>query len=342
MSNDESPDQAASWAKRLRARELGQVPLGRELTSALALVGGLGLIGYVAKDIWQSLEQVAVQYWRCQAAAVSLAEVFSTLGQFARPLMLLLGGAFLIAFGVGWLQTGCGLFWMRLSPDWGRVNPMQNFHQIHAGNRWLNSLLGMARWLLLWGVVAVCIWMSRDSLIAIQAGGNSNWLATAGSTVFAILLKVLAAIGLLGAADYGLQWWRHERRLRMSPEEVRQELRAAQIDPYVAQRRKSLGHGFVQSSIIRSVRKSNLIVTDSTGATIGLAIQGNGDDAVSVVVRAGETQAEGIRQLADRLEIPLCDHSVASRLFARCRTGQTVPPDLCLTVRELVSNHSAV
>ncbi len=336
MSSDESQDQAASWSKRLRARELGDVPVSRDLTSALSLVGGLALLTMFAHECWKAMEWIALENWRWSGASIARFDPLEMLGHagmfVGRPLLFLGGGVFLIAFAVGWIQSGCGMFWNRLLPDWSRLSPVRNWRQAHSLSHWTSSLIGMLRWLILWAVVMFCLWSARDSIVAIDQG---NWPAATATVVFSILLKVVAAIGALSCVDYALQWWLHERRLRMTPNEIREEMRASQIDPNVLQRRKSVGRGFVRSGIIRTVRKSNLILTDTTGAVIGLELSDRDDDLPKIVLRAGAAQADAMILIAARFAIPVQNHSVASTLFKRCRAEDTIPPELVGIIRAL-------
>ncbi len=336
MSSDEPQDQAASWSKRLRARELGDVPVSRDLTSAFSLAGGLAILSMFANECWNAMESIALENWRWSGASNARFDPLEMLAQagmsVGRPLLFLGGGVFLFAFAVGWIQSGCGMFWNRMLPDWSRLSPVRNWRQAHSFSHWTSSLIGMLRWLILWAVVMFCIWSARDSIVAID---QEKWLAATATAVFSILLKVVAAIGALGCIDYALQWWLCARRLRMSPNEMREELRASQIDPNVLQRRKSVARGFVQNGIIRAVRKSNLILTDTTGAVIGLALPDRKDELPTIVMRAGAAHAEATKQIAARFGIPVQNHLVASAIFARCRIEDTIPLELAGVIRAL-------
>lgn len=346
MSSEEPRDQAASWSKRLRAREQGEIPVSRDFTSVLALVGGLGLLALVSGQCWTGLQATALESWRWTGAATlridSQEDLNTIAGGLGGPLALLAVGIFLIAFSTGWLQMGCGMFWNRLLPDLGRLNPARNWQESYSVGRWTNALVGMLRWLVLWAVVLFSLWSSRDSFVRIHSSESIGWLTGSATVVFGVLLKVVAAIGVMSCLDYALQRWWHERRLRMSPNEVREELRASQIDPFVTQHRKVTGRGFVQNGIIRAVRKADIVLTDGTGATIGLAMSEDPHDDPKMVLRAGLAQADAIQQLAAQFQIPVLTHSVASRLFARCRLESSLPPDLVLTVRSLLTARDSI
>ncbi len=337
MSAHEQRDHAASWAQRLRARERGDLPISREFGSTLGLIGGFALLTLFAEACWNGLAVVAADQWRWTGAQAFLP--FEMLGHAAaaigQPLCLLAGAFFSLAFGVGWIQTGCGFFWNRLQFDVGRLGPVRNLRQANSLGHWVSSLLGLLRWLTLWAVVLGFIWSARDAILAVGAMNQKQWLPAAATVVYSIAIKSIAVLALLGLADYAVQWWWYERRIAMSPDALRRELQASQIDPYVSQRRHSLGRNFVQSGIIRSVRASDVLLTDETGAVIGLALSDCADDLPQVVLRAGAAHAEATKHIAARFGIPVQNHSVASSLFARCRVENSVPQDLMGIVRAL-------
>ena len=203
MSADEQRDQSASWAQRLQARQRGDLPISREFGSTLALMGGFALLSLFAKACWNGLAVVATEQWRWTGARTfspfeMLGQVASAIGQ---PLCLLSGALFCLAFGVGWIQTGCGLFWNRLQFDVGRLGPARNWRQANSLGHCVSSLLGLVRWLTLWTVMLVCIWSARDSILAVGAVNDEQWLPAAASVVFSIAIKSIAALALLALAD---------------------------------------------------------------------------------------------------------------------------------------------
>lgn len=330
MSSSDQRDQAATWAERLRARERGDIPVSRDFASAMALVAGLALLACLAKSSWGGIVAFAVEQWRWTGPSGSggvEANGPSLLG-VARPMIVFGAALFLLTFGAGWIQSGCGLFWSRLQLDFGRLAGQRVRGQISS------SLIGVLRWLVMWVIVFALVWSSRDEIVAAGIAPSQQWLPTAATVVFSIAIKAIAALAALGLLDYAVQWWLYERRLAMSPDQVRQEIRADQIDPYLAQRRRTLGQSFVRDGIIRSVRASNVLLCDETGAVIGLELSA-ADKLPKVVLRGGAAQTEGMKQLAARFDIPIVTHSIASALFARCRLGHEVPADLIGLIRAL-------
>lgn len=305
----------------------------------MALAGGFGMLAWVACDCWNGLEQFAAAHWRSASASRTTllsGEIAGQLGSgLGRPLLLMAAGTVLIGFAAGWIQTGGGFFWGRIAPQWGRFNLIANGTHALAPDRWVASVIGLFRWLALWSVALIAVWSASDLLVGLNREDPAVWLSSAGATVFGVCLRIVAAIGAFACADFAVQWWLYERRLRMTPEEVREEMRAAAIDPYVARRRRLLGGELVNASLIRTVRRAQLILTDASGATVGVQFSNELERPAVVVMRCGLSHADAVQRIADQLRIPVQNHLAASRIFARCRADGPVPDDMAALVRSL-------
>lgn len=337
MTSDTDRDQAASWRQRARARERGDLPLSRDFSSTLALLAGLALLSLFARDCWLGLEQSARGQWQWSGFQEFAPRALGQQAALAigRPFAYLVGGTLLMAFGIGWIQTGCGFFWARLQWDLGRLNPTNGWNRIQTPGQWASAVLGLIRGIAVVAAVGLLLWQSRDAILAASALESHRWLAAIAEVVFLIVIKVAAVLGLLALLDFALQRWLFERRIAMSPEEIHQELRTAQIDPYVVNRRRSLGRSFVHNGIVRRVRSTDLIVADEARAVVGIALSKPDDSAPTIALRAGAAQIASIKHLATRLDVPVVNHSIASMLFDRCRVDAEIPQEFLGVVKAL-------
>lgn len=329
MTTSEDRDQVASWTQRQLARERGDLPISREFGSAIVLLGSLAILSIAAPILWTSLAQWTTGQWSAPGAPLGSTDAMirAAGASLLPPLGLALGGVLLMAVGVGWLQAGGGLYWNRLRWDFSRLNGFRDTSQSFPV-RILESTMGLVRWIIVWTAVMAAIWASRDEILAIAGTDPQLWLGRVSSLVLAVAIKASGLLALVGIADYLLQWWRYERRIAMSPDEVRQEMQAARIDPSIVHGRRRLTRSFLETSLSRAVSSANRIIADKSGIAVGLKNSDGSGRAPIVVFRTARPYSDAARTIAAGLSIAVEDHPLAAQLFDRCRVGDEVPRDL--------------
>jgi flagellar biosynthetic protein FlhB len=156
------------------------------------------------------------------------------------------------------------------------------------------------------------------------------------------IAQVLVFSGLallaLAAADYGYQSWDHDRQLRMTKEEVKQENKEAEGDPLVRARLRSLGRSLARMRMMQAVPTADVVVTNPTFIAVALKYDPAASDAPVVVAMGSRKVALRIREIAKRSGVPMIEQkSVARALFATGKVGLPIPPALYLAVAEILA-----
>ena len=231
--------------RRRQAREQGNVARSQDLSSAVVLLCavatltffGTGLIGYLFTMLHN---QLGGRAWLTLDAHDVTAHFTSLAWGLAGTLLPILALLTVAAAVTQLAQSGFLLFPERAAFDPQRINPVQGFARLISLDNALRTLLGLLK---LSAVAALTAWctISNQQSIMSAAGGD---LPALGSTLSSVVLWTMLKIGglllVLGIADYAYQWWRHERSLRMTTQEIREEQRTLQGDPQTAARRNAL------------------------------------------------------------------------------------------------------
>lgn len=246
MSLDSSDrTEPATQRRRLALRELGQVARSADLTSATMVLAsalalrlfGAGLAGTLRELLRESLSQPA---WSAIEPA-RLAEHAWHLARLAAGALLpLLALTTLAAVAVNTLQVGFLASAQPLVPDLQRINPVAGFQRL-LGSRTLGRLVSS---LVKLGVVAAmtCRYVSQECS-AFAIGGSlpaAAFAKQAGHALSDLGLQLAAGLAGLAVLDYGYQLWSFERAIRMTKQEVRDELRETEGDPQLRQQRREL------------------------------------------------------------------------------------------------------
>jgi flagellar biosynthetic protein FlhB len=257
------PRHPATWARRERARQQGDVAASREFTSVVVLACSILLLALFAAPIAGAVRGWAVQSWSqpqvgqptgIAPSGNADASIAARLSSFAAdacwPPVAGLGTALLaIALLVGWMHGGCGFYWNRLRWEAKRLGFSQWAGRMQdPATAALRTTLAALRWGALLAVLGWSLWRRRGDLLLLPSAPADRILPAAGELLFSVLLAALAVLFVFGLVDLAIERRRYEVRLRMSDDELRREMRAAEVDPYLVSRHRAfVGPGVRQS-----------------------------------------------------------------------------------------------
>ncbi len=156
----------------------------------------------------------------------------------AKVLLPTLGMVALAAIALNVVQTGVLFLPHKVAPDLSRLNPLSGWRRIFSADNTVRLSLGLLKLALLATVAFASIYQRRSELVTIGSYDLPRVVELVWQLCLATCLKVGSALLILALADYGFERWRHERELKMSPQELREELRNMQADPQIAARRR--------------------------------------------------------------------------------------------------------
>lgn len=240
--------------RRQQAREAGQFAKSQDLVSAAVLVAGLAALIWLGHSAAIALRNMLQT--QLTAAAVQsidhdtlMATWRQMLGLLVPALLPLLGIVLVIAVLGNVLQVGFVWLPQRLAPDWNRISPLTGWQRIFSFSAAVRLALSLVKIALVGGVALWSLNGERDTILALATLETPQIASYLVSVVLRTSLEIGAMLLLLALVDYGYQWWRHEQTLRMTADELREELRNLQGDPQVAARRRNLQR---QGSLKRS------------------------------------------------------------------------------------------
>lgn len=179
------------------------------------------------------------------------------------------------------------------------------------------------------GVVGTATWPVIASGLPrlLQARRLDAGISEAAGMIWGLLVRTAVAAAVIAAVDYGLARLRIERSLRMTHQELRQEVKEHEGDPLVRSARRRRQHAMSRNRLI-AVAGAAVVVTNPTHYAVALAFQ-TSDPAPRVVAKGTNRLAARIRREAGRHGVPVVENKPLARsLFRRVRVGQFVPTAL--------------
>jgi flagellar biosynthesis protein FlhB len=259
-----------------------------------------------------------------RAAALSVAPILSV--------------AFVVAVLAHTAQGGFVWATDSLRPNWNRFNPAANIGRIFSAaglSRLLRSLAPFAAI----AYLGVQIFLREYSSVAHAARLDSRALL---SHLGALLLEMAGKFGLVLLAwsglDYFLQRRNYEQSLRMTKQEVKQETKDTDGNPFVRGRIRRLRRAFMRKLLAKDVKRATAVITNPTHYAVALEYRPESMSAPVVVAKGRNLLAERIKQMARSYEIPIIENRVlAQALYKTTEVGQAIPPALYAAVAEILA-----
>jgi flagellar biosynthesis protein FlhB len=329
--------------RRREAVEEGRVPRSQDLNVAvLLLASALTLnatgpaLGAALRDIMGTGLGLGDAAGADATAAVSLIRLmgWKALGALAGLLASLAGAA----LAVGALQAR-GVFTTKtLAPKFERINPAANLKRILGMQglmEFLKSLLKLA--IVGWAVYGVLSAAWQD-VAALGQEGPMALLAVVRKYGVGMLRNAGLAYLALAGLDYGFQIWQHQKSLRMTKEEVKQEHKNSEGDPMVKSRMRALARQRARQQMFRDVPKADVVLVNPVHIAVALKYDPEKAPAPVVVAAGRRKVAERIKALAFESEVPVVENvPLARALIASVKVGMMIPAELYLAVAEVLA-----
>lgn len=215
-----------------------------------------------------------------------------------------------------------------LAKGWSRLFGMQGF--VEFGK----SLAKV-------GVVVIVLFIVLSDAPQRLLSGMITQPIAFGQTIRGMTVDSLTAIVavMLAIAGFDLFWsrfsWR--RDLRMTRQEVKDEMKQAEGDPIVKSRQRSIARDRVRRRMIAAVPSATLVIANPTHFSIALRYQRNKDAAPVVVAKGQDLIALRIREVAEEHGIPVFeDVALARSMYKQVSVDRVIPPEFYQAVAELV------
>ena len=336
---DESKTEQATPRHRLKAREQGQVTRSRDLTGSLAMFVVAGVMVLVTR---QGLEQWT-DFFRnvLHSATADPIEpggplLFWTSIQAIRWVYPFQLAGLLVALGVGLAQGGFVFAPEALAFKFERLSPASRLRQMFSLSAFSNILKSLLPFAAILWVGYACLANHWAEIVASSFVDARVFARLAGSMMLEICWKSGLVLLLWSAVDYFLQWRKGENDLKMSREEIREEIKESEGNPTNKRRIRRLQRQARRKRMIKATETATVVVTNPTHYAVALKYELNMTAPV-VVAKGLDLLALEIREIAQEHGIPVMENRpLAQAIYKGVEVGDTIPSDLYHAVAEIL------
>jgi len=171
-------------------------------------------------------------------------------------------------------------------------------------------------------------WVLPNFLQMTEAEPASIFLQIHKSMV-SLAFQLALALMVLALIDFTFQKWKYEQDLKMSKQEVREEMKNMEGDPLVRQRRREAHRKFTQARELEQVKHADVVITNPTEIAVALKYDPQRMAAPTVVAKDMHEIAARIRQIAAEHGVPIIERKPLARaLYRDVKVGQQIPSEM--------------
>lgn len=329
--------------RREEAREKGQIAYSTDLTGSVVLLAGVvGLIvlgprvGGGMLDLFRT--DLSILY-PGDLTAVSTRDLFWRL--LVRGIEFLGGFLLLLVICgilVNILQVGFHLSPEKLEPDFEKLDPSRGLGKLFSFAAVVKGILVLLKVAAI-GFLAVLILRSRAGTItslgfdSLEGSSRNAW-----SLTMRLALYLSAVLVLIGVIDYIYQKYRFENSLKMSKQEIKEEIKREEGDPIYKQRIRQIARERARQKMLAAVPKATVVVTNPQHYSVALRYRAGEDEAPVLVAKGKGLIAKQIAKIARDNEVPILERPPVARLLYRSvREGDAIPAELFKAVAEIIA-----
>ncbi len=343
-SNGQDRTEKATPKKREEAAEKGNVPKSTELNSVAVLIAAIAAFKMTGESLGETLKSFLVYIYMDSSQIAISAEtipelvslVFSTAYKIIGPIILTILAA---GLAINYAQVGFMIAKKALEPDFKKISPMAGVKRLFSARSLFETAKGIVKILIVATIGFLVITKHQNEYILLANMTIGEIISFLFAVISELVIKVSIALLIMAIADYAYQKWEHEKNLKMTKQEVRDETKQQEGDQKVKGKIRGIQLQNARNRMMTAVPEATVVVTNPTYIAIALKYEPEkSSDAPTVVAKGKRKVAEKIREIAKKNGIPVMENKPLARsLYDVVEVGHEIPPLYYQAVAEIIA-----
>ncbi|MCG8324723.1 MAG: flagellar biosynthesis protein FlhB [Thiotrichales bacterium] len=330
--------------KRLeQAREKGQISRSRELNTMAVLMGSAIILFMFGHSMIQSLLYIMRNGFVLERD--SLFDDQSSMIQLTHATESMLSGMapFLVGITIiaiiapmvvgGWIFSAEAVKF-----KWNKLDPIAGTKRLFSLKSLMELLKALAKFCLVIGTLSVLLWYQTDDLLHMGQGDLNPSLLNAAQFILWSFIILSSTTILIALVDVPFQLWDHKRQLKMTKQEVRDEMKDTEGKPEVKSQIRALQRELATRRMMEDVQKADVIVTNPTHFAIALIYERDTMRAPRLVAKGKDLIAMRIQNVGREHGVVIFSSPLLARaLFHTTKIGQEIPEGLYIAVAQVLA-----
>lgn len=331
----------ATPQKRKETRKKGQVAKSNEVSSSLMLLSFFLFLLFYGKyfgmNILVLFRDLFSSYLLLNLTEASTHKLFFDITvltiKSVSPILLLL---FVVGLLANYLQIG--FLFTTVKFDFKKVNPIEGAKRIFSMRSIVELLKNVLKIVLIGWTAYFLLNKDIGTFLHLSQMSITQIIEFLFNVIIKIGVSTSAVYVVLGAADFLYQKYDHEKKMKMSLQDIKDEHKKSEGDPLVKGKIKELQRAMSLNRMMSDVPNADVIITNPTHYAIAIAYDANDAKAPIVIAKGVDFMAQKIKEIAKEHGVILTENRPLARaLYANVEIGQEIPEELFKAVAEILA-----
>lgn len=340
---DQERTEEATPRKKEKAREKGQVPRSKEMATAAVLISSAVGFLWFGKAIGLALAQVFIELFTIERAKIYDINAFlnglagSLLGVLP-PLVAFMALVFIAAIVGSIALGGLTVSAQAAAPKWSKLSPLQGAKRMFGPQALIELVKAVAKFSVVAVVAFVMLKFLFPQIIHVSELPSPANIYVAMELFLWMFVGLCSSILLIVAIDVPFQIYNHNKQLKMTLQEVKDEYKDTEGSPDIKRRIRKVQMEMAQQRMMGEVPKADVVVTNPTHFAVALRYDSAGAKAPTVIAKGSDEVAEKIREVAREHEVPIMRQPTLARaLYYTTKLEQEIPGPLFAAVAQVLA-----
>ncbi|QJR81866.1 flagellar biosynthesis protein FlhB [Alteromonas pelagimontana] len=325
------------------ARKKGQIARSRELSTTLVLIVSalmfLIIGGYIAEAVFAMTKRM---FTLSRDETYDITHMFSAWGEaldtVSVPVIIYMVVAMVAGVYGSIALGGYNFTWESAAPKASRLSPLSGFKRMFGVNALVELLKAFAKFFVIGGLALVALLYFKEEALHLDVEIYPlNLFHAMEMLEWAFLLLTLGMIPI-AAFDVPYQIYKHNKEMKMSKQEIKDEHKNAEGDPMVKGRIRRLQFQAAARRMMQEVPQADVIVTNPTHFSVALKYDNNGNRAPVVVAKGIDELAMHIRKIATAHDVPILPSPMLARaIYYSTEVEHEIPHKLFMAVAQVLA-----
>jgi flagellar biosynthetic protein FlhB len=301
-----------------QARERGELPRSPDFGGAFVVVGlcvlmllaGGSLIGALKAMVARSLTFDQGTIGDTQALPSWFGSMWLEGLNGVKWLLML---AFVLALVAPIFNGGFNVSAKAAAPKLSKLNPLNGLKRMFGTQALMGLLRNLLKFFAIAIVLSLVLWERRDELIASARFALEPMVNTGASIALLVFTLVSIAVAAISFLDVPYQKWSYLRRLRMTKQEVRDEMKDIEGRPEVKQQIRRKQRERSRARMMDNVKEADVIIVNPTEFAVALRHDEMSNGAPVVLAKGRGEIARAIKERGETAGVPRIEAPALAR-----------------------------
>jgi len=321
----------------------GQTPRSAEVQTVFVLMASLAALMFCGRETWRQLAgamTLSLTHLHDTPLSLNSLQGYAVSGTL---LLIKCVGPVVVATLTGGLVAGAVQNRFQtaseaITPDWNRINPVNGLQRVFSNRMLAPTAIAIVKFAFIITLTYSEVRSILSDPVFTTSVSTARLATFLADTGLRVVLRVALGLLVIAGVDYGYQWWRTNRDLMMTREEVKEDMKNTEGNPRIKAARRRRRRAMSKAKALAEVPKADVVVTNPTHIAIALRYNRKTMQAPTIVAKGIRLNAQMIREIALQYQVPIVENKPLARmLFKHGQIGGEIPAQLYAAVAEVLA-----